>query len=449
MRLRSLRALTLLFLALFLVATVGTGLATYFASSAAMQRLVDRRIAEESFQIAGRDETAPVEVIANRIAAEAGNRDSADLGMVLEDASGRHLAGNIHLRRTLPTGYSNLDRDEEIEGLTQGRAYVRNIGRGLRLVVIGETEPIDDYLSARKKSYILGYGSIMLVVVAGLIMFGKTVSGRILETRRIVDAIIDGDLRQRVPVAGTHDTFDQQAEAFNRMLDRITQLMAEIRNVTNDISHELRTPLARLRNQLALIQWREDAEPVRQPLGEAIAQADDLLAMFTAILRIAEVEGGARRAGFERLSLGEIAREVHELLEGIADESGHRLRLGCCDEAMLTGDRMLLTQMVVNLVENSIRHTPEGSTIELSVTEGPDEIRLTVVDDGPGIPDEDRAKVLRRFGRLDRSRRGEGHGLGLPLIDAIARLHGGSLQLADAGPGLAATVLLSTNHGNK
>ncbi|MBO9669200.1 MAG: HAMP domain-containing histidine kinase [Sphingobium sp.] len=442
MRLRSLRALTLLFLTLFLVATVGTGLTTYLATSEIMKQLVDKRITAESLELAGRDGNVPPATVADRIAAETRDRDSADLGMVLENASGSRIAGNIRLRRSLPLGYSSLGEDEDIPGLTHGRAYVRQIGGGLRLTVIGETEPIDNYFSARKKAYILGFGLIVLIVMTGLVVFGATVSRRIGDTRRIVDAIIDGDLRQRIPVTGTRDGFDQQAEAFNRMLDRIVQLMAEIRNVTNDISHELRTPLARLRNQLALIQWRDEAEPVRQPLSDAIAQADDLLVMFAAILRIAEIESGARRAAFEQLSLGAVVREVHELLDGVAGETHHHLKLGSCPDAMLTGDRLLLTQMVINLVENGMRHTPEGSTVQIDVVEDLAVIRLIVADNGPGIPAEDRAQVMRRFGRLERSRRGEGHGLGLPLVDAIARLHGGSLQLADAGPGLSATITL-------
>ncbi len=306
--------------------------------------------------------------------------------------------------------------------------------------MIGETEPIDDYFSTRTRIYILGFGSIVLIVICGLVVFGATVSRRIVEMRRIVDAIIDGDLQQRVPVTGTRDSFDQQAEAFNRMLDRINQLMGELRNVTNTISHELRTPLARLRNQLALIEWRDDAAPVVQAVSEAKAQADDLLAMFTAILRIAEVESGARRKGFERLDLGAVVREVHGLLEGVAQETGHQLSLGNCAEAWLTGDRLLLTQMVINLVENGLRHTPPGSTIDIALVEQPGAVRLTVADDGPGIPAEDRAQVMRRFGRLERSLRSEGHGLGLPLVASIVRLHGGLLHLADAGPGLSVAI---------
>lgn len=440
--LRSLTGLTFLFLTLFLIATAGTGFTIYYATSATIVRLVDRRIEAESLELQGRTEPAFARAVADRIAVEARDRDSADLGMVLTDRSGRQIAGNIHLNRSLPLGYSTLGDVENIKGLTHGRAYVREIGNGLRLTVIGETEPFDDYFATRKKIYILGFGLIIAIVLGGLAVFGATISRRIVETRRIVDAIIDGDLQQRVPVNGTRDGFDQQAAAFNRMLDRITQLMAEIRNVTNDISHELRTPLARLRNQLALLIWQDEAEPIRQPLSEALDQTDDLLAMSAAILRISEVESGARRSGFETLNLGEVVREVHDLLEGVAIETGHVLRLGPCADIMLTGDRILLAQMTMNLAENGLRHTPGGSTIDISVRMEEGFASLTVIDNGPGIAEERRAQVMRRFGRLEHSQPREGHGLGLPLVDAIARLHGGSLQLDNAGPGLAATIIL-------
>lgn len=439
---RSLRGLTIAFLCLFLTVTTLAGLGTFFATLSMINVLVDKRIAFESAELAPTGTGLSRGELVRRIRELTSQRDTGDLGLLLTDAQGRTIIGNTRFSRELPSGFSSLNRQDRIEGLSAGRVFVRDLHGGMRLAVFAETEPIDDYFSARKLIYITGFGAIVLVVLIGLLLFRRLIGQRIEAMRTTVESIIDGDLSQRVPVVGDGGEFDQQAAAFNRMLDRIGQLMAEVRNVSNDISHELRTPLARLRNELALLEQRGDAESLRDQLALATAQADDLLGMFGALLRIAEIESGARRAGFRSLDFDALIADIADMVRPLAEDENQRLIVGPCNGGTLVGDRQLLSQLLHNLLENALRHGPEGTTVRISAERGDHGVVLIVTDDGPGISQGQRALVLRRFGRI--GRRGSGHGLGLPLAGAIARLHRGTLALGDAGPegGVKVTVVL-------
>lgn len=437
----SLRGLTILFLLLFFLTTTLTGFAIYSTSVATIRQLVDERLAEVSIAIAPEGSTVDPALLGRRMALLSRDRDTGDIGFFLADAGGRQIAGNVRLSRALRLGHSNVDVADNIKGLTQGRAYVRTLPGGLRLTVVAETEPFDNYDTARLRIYLIGFGSIVAVVLGGLLVFSRMVSRRITDMRATVDTIVDGNLDERVPMTGDRSEFDQQAEAFNRMLDRIQILMEEIRNVSNDISHELRTPLTRLRGRLALLLRDAETDGVRAGVGGALEDADDLLAMFTGILRIAEIEGGERRRGFTQIALAEMVDEIASVMEPVAEESAHRIVLGPMAGLATTGDPQLLTQMLLNLVENALRHTPPGGQITLSLVQEGSFAQLGVADTGPGIPADQRGVALRRFGRLGHHR-AAGHGLGLPLVDAIARLHGGEMRLEDARPGLRVCVLL-------
>ncbi|HWJ70632.1 MAG TPA: HAMP domain-containing sensor histidine kinase [Sphingobium sp.] len=441
---KSLRGLTILFLGLFLAATVFAGFGTFFAMLATIDSLVDKRIESESRALAPPGVATPRATLEQRIEDLGNRRDTGDLGLLLTDRHGHRLAGNAVLARQLPLGFSALDRRDQIEGLSSGRVYVRDIGGDMRLVIFAETEPIDHYCAARQRIYLIGFGSIILVVLTGLLLFRRLIGKRIMAMRQTADSIIAGDLSQRVPVHEDGGEFDQQAAAFNRMLDRICDLMAEVRNVSNTVSHELRTPLARLRNELALLENQADALSIKTRLQQARNDADDLLDMFGAMLRIAEIESGARRAGFRLCRVSVLIDEVVELMQPVAEDAGQQLNIGPCIDARLTGDPQLLSQMLLNMVENSLRHTLAGTRVTISAVMTSDRLILSVEDNGPGIAPDQQPLVMRRFGRLDRSRDKNGHGLGLPLIDAIARLHGGVVQFEDAEPGLRLSVSFPT-----
>jgi signal transduction histidine kinase len=439
----SLRTLAGLFFLAVLAASMATAAGTLLATDRTIEGFVDQRIVAESEDIAVPGiPVSPAQAIA-RIEDAAGRRDSGDIGFLLLDRTGRVLASNVALARRLPFGFSTLTVDDRIPGLTHGRALVRDIGGGMSLTTLGETEPIQNYHSARVRIIVAGFGSIILIVVAGILILGRLVSRRVTEMRHTVDAIIDGDMQRRVPVDGSGSELDQQALAFNRMLDRIEALMGSISNVSHDIAHDLRTPLARLRANLALTH-REAVDPgQRDRLEAALAESDQILETFTAILRIAEVEGGDRRAGFTRFDLGELVADAATMMEPLVEDEGRLLALAALPHVAVRGDRQLLMQAIVNLIENALRHTPAGTRIALGLTRAGATAKLTVEDDGPGIPAALRGEALRRFGRLERSRSLPGNGLGLPLVESIARLHHGELVLEDAAPGLRVVLTLS------
>lgn len=437
----SLRRLTLIFLAAFLVAVTATGIGIYSVTRATIAGLVDRRIEAAADAVTGDDGHVATPVMARRIALLNQRRDTGDIGLLLVDRTGKRLAGNLELPSIPARGLSSLHSHDGIAGLTAGRALVRPLPGGGALVAVAETEPFDDIRGPRTRIYLLGFGSILLVAAAGLAGFGWIVARRIAATRAAAEAIIDGDLGRRLPLAGDGGVFDAQAATLNHMLDRITDLMRGLTEVSNDIAHDLRTPLARLRGRLALLAGEAGDPTTREGLEAAIRDSDALLALFGAILRITEVEGGARRAGFVALDLADLVEEIGLMMIPAAEDSGHALVVEARGPVPITGDRQLLSQAIINLIENARRHTPPGSVIHLSA-ERDSVARLEVRDNGPGIAAADRPLALRRFGRLDASRGRSGHGLGLPLVEAIARLHRGTLALDDAEPGLRVTIAL-------
>ena len=441
LRISSLRALTGAFTLAFLIATVGTGYATYSATRTTIIRLVDRRIEVASRIVAG-ERGAGAPQILRRIAAFDERRSTGDIGFILRGADGVRLGGNIDLARPLPPGFSSLRAADHVAGLTAGRALVRAIGGGMTLTTIAETEPVENYDAARIRIYLLGFGSIVFIVLAGQIVFGLVIRRRIAEMRRTVEAIVAGDMTRRVPVDPSGGEFAEQALAFNRMLDRIAELMAGIVNVSSDIAHDLRTPLARLRSRIALIQRRPDAAPIAADLSAAVAQSDELLAMFGAILRIAEIEGSDRQSGFTRFDLAAAIDETASMMAPVAADGGRRIVVVPATPVEVRGDARLLNQAVINVIENALHYTPPGTRIVVTTTRVGTEAVVTITDNGPGIAPKDRPAAMRRFGRLDPSRHALGHGLGLPLVDAIMRLHRGQVALEAATPGLRVKLTL-------
>ena len=249
--------------------------------------------------------------------------------------------------------------------------------------------------------------------------------------------IMAGDLSRRVPSDGSGDDFDQLALSLNAMLARIEALMASLRQVTDNIAHDLRTPLARLRTRLDALRLATAPSP---DLEAAILEADELLATFNALLRIARIESAQARAGFAKLDLVPLAEDLVELYEPLAGERGQTLKVAVQGPAWVHGDRDLLFQALANLVDNAVKYTPPGGRIELRVAPASGAVLVTVSDSGPGIPPDLQARVFERFYRADASRSAPGSGLGLSLVRAVAQLHGATIRLANTEPGLQVTL---------
>ena len=256
-------------------------------------------------------------------------------------------------------------------------------------------------------------------------------------------AIAGGDLAQRVRLSGRGDEFDQLAEVINDMLDRIGRLMEGVRQVSNAIAHDLRTPIARARTRLEdATLHAETPTELRSAIERATADLDGIVAVFQALLRIAEIEAGSRRAAFARIDLVPSLAGVAELYEAVAEERGVTLSADLPDQLPAFGDAALIQQAVANLVDNAVKFSPAGGTASLSARISAGRVEIVVADHGPGIPHDERTKATQRFYRGESARHTPGSGLGLTLVQAVAQLHGGSLRLEDAQPGLKAVLTL-------
>lgn len=371
--------------------------------------------------------------------------------------TGEGLAGNVGSIEPgvldkpgwFETAYRRL---EEPEG-QEHHALVRvtQLPSGFRLLVgrdLDERERIYQIIATA------GRWSVAIVMVLG-IAGGLFVSRRILKR---VDAMTDtartimaGNLAGRLPVIGTGDEFDRLASNLNDMLERIELLMRGLKEVSDNVAHDLKTPLTRLRNRCEEALRLAKSEPdYRAALEATIEESEGLIRTFDALLMIARAESGEAREGMTEFDATEIARDVTELYEPLADEKGLSLHVETSPPARVKGNRELVSQALANLVDNAIKYAAaskplfNASPAEVVVSAGAegDRILLTVRDQGPGIPPSDRPRALERFVRLEQSRSKPGSGLGLSLAAAVARLHGGELRLEDNEPGLKAVIAL-------
>lgn len=256
-------------------------------------------------------------------------------------------------------------------------------------------------------------------------------------------AIAGGDFTQRVKLTGRGDEFDQLAETINDMLDRMARLMQGVREVSNAIAHDLRTPITRARTRLedAAVHACSTAE-LRAAIERAITDLDGIVAVFQALLRIAEIEAGSRRAAFASLDLAPLLADVADLYGAVAEEKGIALSVQAPDRLPTYGDRELIQQAVANLVDNAVKFSPPSAAVKLSAQATPAAVEIAVADQGPGIPESERERAGERFFRGEKARNTPGSGLGLALVQAVAQLHGGNLRLLDAAPGVVAILTL-------
>lgn len=445
--LRGLRGLALLYALVFALVTAGLGVAVYGATAKALAAQVDARLAAESSAVLGSGAKSSLTDVAARIASREAHRSIGNLSYLLVDAGGRRLAGQLDMTVPAP-GYSDVVFRDSAERSDGGRAMSTQLANGARLVVVADSEPVEAFDKLLIQIFAVAFGAAILIGALGGWLLSTVIGRRVAGISKAAEAIIDGDLSRRMPFDGSNDVFDRQAATLNHMLDRISELMANLRQVTNDVAHDLRTPLSRLRNRLEdAARPGRDIEVVRHEIEQSVADAEGLLDLFAALLRISQIEAGARRAAFEWLDLGGLVRDVVETFAPAVEDAGRRLLVQVDAPHVVHGDRELLTQMVVNLVENAARHTPRGTIVTVGLAEHGGRTVLSVVDDGPGIGDADPALLVRRFTRLDASRSSEGHGLGLALVDAVVHLHDATFSLLDNVPGLRAEVTFPRREG--
>jgi signal transduction histidine kinase len=375
--------------------------------------------------------------------------------------TGEGLAGNVgslepgilESEGWVETAYRRLEEPESAEHNALVR--VSRLPGGIRILVGRD-------LDERERMFhivaLAGRWSVAIVIVLGIVG-GVFVSRRVLKR---VDAMTDtaqtimaGDLSGRLSVIGSGDEFDRLALNLNGMLERIESLMRGLKEVTDNVAHDLKTPLTRLRNRCeAALRSANTAADYRRVMEETIEESDGLIRTFDALLMIARAESGEVRDGMAEFDVAEVARDVGELYEPLAEDRGLTLEVEAKQCAAVKGNRELVSQALANLVDNAIKYAApaaketsgavngERSGIVVKADAERDRVVLTVSDRGPGIPPGDRSRVIDRFVRLEQSRSLPGSGLGLSLVSAVARLHGGELKLEDNAPGLRARISL-------
>ena len=362
---------------------------------------------------------------------------------LLRGSDGARLAGDLPGAR-LAEGWQDVlapRQDAGRAGEQRLEVYAGTLPTGESLAVGRDVAS----LAHLKETVVRSFGSagglaFALAVVSGAVT-GLGALRRVEAINAITDGITEGDLGRRVPERGTGDEFDRLARNTNAMLDRIQVLMDGLRQVSNDIAHDLRTPLTHLRQRLEAARGgARTVEAYEAALEAASDDVDAILRVFAALLRIAQVEAGARRGGFGDVDLSDLVDTIAETYGPVAEDAGQEITAAVAPGVRMHGDRDLLTQMLANLVENAIRHAGPGARIRLSLATEGTGFAAVIEDSGAGIPQQERSRVFGRFVRLDPSRPGEGHGLGLAMVKAVADLHGIGLTLSDAGPGLRVTL---------
>ncbi|MBV8334217.1 MAG: HAMP domain-containing histidine kinase [Alphaproteobacteria bacterium] len=358
---------------------------------------------------------------------------------------GRDIAGNI-------AGWQKpkapLDQLTDAKVIRNGRPSLSRLLPRLlpdgSVLVVGRDMQDQREIEQLVWHALLGGGAVaLLLAIGGALLFRRQLERRVGAIRRTAHEIGAGDLSRRIPTSGVEDEFARLNSDINHMLDRIEQLMGGVRHVSNAIAHDLRTPLARIRSRLeeALGPGKSSAQLVATAQF-TIQQVDDLIQMLEKLLQIAEAESGAQRQSFAPVGLASVMTGAVELYDAAAEADDITLLSDVIGRPITFGDSQLLTNAVMNLIDNALKYAGSGATVRVRATEETDTVSLFVEDDGPGIPQDERSHVIDRFYRLDRSRSRPGNGLGLSIVSAIATLHRGQLNLSDAAPGLIARIVL-------
>ncbi len=373
---------------------------------------------------------------------------------LLTDAALTPLAGNL---AHWPAGVTEPDAWMEMRieraGL-QAMARVRrfDLPGGYRLLVGRDVETRTPLRALLTSALLWSLLLLLLLGTVGAVVMQNLFRRMMANVSITASAIAGGDLGRRVRVSGRGDEFDRLAETINDMLDRIARLMDGVRQVSNAIAHDLRTPIARARARLedAATHARGPAE-LHAAVERAMADLDGVTAVFEALLRIAEIEAGSRRSAFCQVDIGALVTDLAELYGAAAEANGLSLSLQATEQLHVNGDREMVQQAVANLLDNAIKFSLPGTTIQLEAAPADAAsgrgVAITVADQGPGIPECDRMHATERFYRGETARQTPGSGLGLALVDAVAHLHGGTLRLLDATPGLHAVLTLPASRG--
>ena len=376
---------------------------------------------------------------------------------LLANAEGGYLGGNL---KTISGDLWNAQGPSVFyyrrihNGRSEDRfavATVLRLTNGARLVIGRDIEDQREFGARVRAAFLWTMAGILIVGLGGGLLISRQLLTRMEGMTETTQSIMAGDLSRRIPLSGNDDEFDRLAASLNVMLTRIGELIAGFREVSDNIAHDLRTPLNRLRNRVeAALREKADAECYRDALQTTIEEADDLIKTFDALLSIARLEAGVAQNSGKRFDLSSVIADLAELYEPVAEEHGIDLMVDVEEGVSIIGRRELIAQAVANILDNAIKYSVPGgkpaageagrAEITLRLRQSGEHADIVIADRGPGIPEADRERVLRRFIRLEASRSQPGTGLGLSLAAAVARIHKGALILSDNCPGLKVTL---------
>ncbi len=451
--------LSLTYLALFSAAAIVTMVYIYWNTTVVLSRQLNQTIDAELQGLAEQYKAGGLDQLVRTVAAR--TKTPGNSLYLVADDEGRRVAGN--LGAVSPELWNSLGPVEFVysrpaDGGAERRLAFANVFRlpsGYRLIVGRDIEDRRELARTIRSAMLWGLGVMALFGLGGGYWVSRKLLTRIDAVSATTLSIMDGDLSRRLPVNGSGDELDRLSDSLNLMLARIEQLMAGMREVSDNIAHDLKTPLNRLRNRVEAALREPYGDVVyREALERTIEEADGLIKTFNALLSIARIEAGAGGENRETLDVSALVHDVAELYEPVAEERGLLLKADASRPMFLKADRQLLGQAIANLIDNAIKYgAPHGAKavngsrpeIDVGTTAHNGTAEITVSDRGPGVPPSDRDRVLSRFVRLEASRSEPGSGLGLSLVAAVARLHGGSVRLEDNHPGLRIVLALPTD----
>ena len=437
----------LLYVVLFAASTAVLGGVVFWIARDALVHQMRARILAETASLHAEWRTGGLGALVEAVRRDGRGAGALDYGV--QAADGGRVAGELPrlaprpgwVRLARPTGDAEQEAEQRGEHPERLLVLMTPLGAGHWLGVGDDLGRISEVQDAILAAFAWALGLVVLLGGAGGVWLSRAFLRRVDAIGRTAEAIIAGDLARRIPVRGTGDDLDRLAGTLNRMLDRITALMESLRQVSADVAHDLRTPLTRLMQQLDTARTHATTlGAYREAVDAAVAETEAILATFAALLRIAQVEGGSRRAAFREVDLSALTASLGESYAPSIEAADHRFAAAIAPGVRIEGDAPLLTQMLANLLDNALRHTPAGTTIRLDLVVVGGRAVLRVADDGPGVPAAERRRILERFYRTERSRSTPGSGLGLALVAAVAELHGATVAAEDAAPGLAVAV---------
>jgi len=428
----------------FVIAFVITGFITYQLLRQNLVQELDDSIKEIHAVIASTYAPDDMEDLISAVNTYAHVNKADERIFALIDADGKPIAGNFS-GGTLQDGISDVSSEDLCLGGDTDYRVLSGMIADKRLIVGQSYEKTDRLEDITFISFAWASVLVIALAIVGGVLLASKAQRRLDGIAKAMDAVSHGQLDTRVPLQGNGDDIDAVSAQINQALERLSVLVETMRQISADIAHELKTPLNRLRMQIeTAISGEERGEKVTAALLDSRDEADQINSTFEALLRISQIEAGARKTRFRAIDLAEVMTSVFEIYADVAEDNGQTLttHVDTGGNCIVQGDRELLTQMFVNLVENAIRHCPADTNIDLSLLKDDRQVTATVADTGPGIPAGEREKVFRRLYRLDKSRTTSGSGLGLSLVRAIADLHGGSVILRNNNPGLRVDIRL-------